>query len=182
MDLLALYNSEIFKWVILPILLFISRIMDVSLGTIRIIYVSRGMKFLAPIVGFFEVILWLIAVGQIMQNLSSPIHYIAYSGGFAMGNLVGMLIEEKLAVGKVVVRVILQKQGCEIARQLSSAGYGVTHMDAEGSRGPVKILLTIVNRREVEKVTGLIYNMEPRAFFTIEDIRFVKEGPPLAAG
>ena len=85
MDLLELYNSDIFKWVILPLLIFIARLIDVSLGTLRIIFVSHGLKYIAPLVGFVEINVWLLAIGQIMQNLDNLVCSLAYAGGFAMG-------------------------------------------------------------------------------------------------
>ena len=109
MDIAAFYHSEIFKFVLLPVLIFLARICDVTLDTLRIIYVSRGMKFLAPAIGFVEVLIWLVAITQIFKNLSNPICYVAYAGGFAMGNFIGIIIEEKMAIGTVVIRIITQK-------------------------------------------------------------------------
>jgi len=179
MDFNAFINSDLFTWIILPILLFVSRIMDVSLMTIRIIYISRGMKLLAAVIGFFEVFLWLIAVAQIMKNLTSPVYYVAYAAGFSMGNFVGMLIEEKIAVGKVSVRIILQEEN-GLPRLLASKGFGVTHLDGQGANGPVKMIYTIINRKDLDRVKGLITNSAPQAFFTIEDIRGFGRGifPP----
>ncbi len=179
MDFNSFINSDVFTWVILPVLLFVSRIMDVSLMTIRIIYISRGMKLLAAVIGFFEVFLWLIAVSQIMKNLTSPIYFVAYAAGFSMGNFVGMLIEEKVAVGKVSVRIILQKEN-GLPKLLASKGFGVTRLEGQGSHGPVKMIYTIVNRKDLDRVKELITFSAPDAFFTIEDIRSFGRGifPP----
>lgn len=175
MDINSFLDSNIFTWIILPVLLFISRILDVSLMTIRIIYISRGMKLLAAAIGFFEVFLWLLAVSQIMKNLTSPVYYIAYAAGFSMGNYVGMLIEEKLAVGKVSVRIILQEEN-GLPRLLASKGFGVTRLEGLGSQGPVKMIYTIVNRKDLHRVKELIMDSAPQAFFTIEDIRSFGQG------
>jgi uncharacterized protein YebE (UPF0316 family) len=94
---LLFVNSGVYTWIVLPVLIFVARITDVSLGTVRVIFVSRGLKYLAPLVGFFEVLIWLLAIGQIMKNLSNPVCYIAYAAGFGMGNYVGIRIAEKLA-------------------------------------------------------------------------------------
>jgi uncharacterized protein YebE (UPF0316 family) len=104
-----LSGSPVFAWVILPLLIFAARICDVTLGTLRIIFVSRGKKLLAPLLGFFEVSIWLLAISQIMQNLNNPVCFLAYAGGFAMGNFVGILIEDKLAMGILVIRIFLVK-------------------------------------------------------------------------
>ncbi|MCF7794547.1 MAG: DUF5698 domain-containing protein [Candidatus Cloacimonetes bacterium] len=108
--MLEIFTKESLVY-ILPILIFISRIFDVSLGTLRIIFVNKGMRYLAPIIGFFEVLIWLIVISQVMQNMNSPINYIAYAAGFATGNYVGILIEQKLAMGITLIRIITRKKG-----------------------------------------------------------------------
>jgi uncharacterized protein YebE (UPF0316 family) len=171
-----LSNAELLAWVVLPVLIFIARVADVSLGTVRVIFVARGLKYLAPVVGFFEIIIWLMAIGQIMQNLSNPICYIAYAGGFAMGNYVGIWIAEKLSLGVVLIRVITSKDASELLEYLKSAGYGITSVDAQGSTGKVQVVFTIVRRREVASVVNLIKQFNPKAFYTIEEVGFVEEG------
>jgi uncharacterized protein YebE (UPF0316 family) len=171
-----LLNSAFFTWFLLPVLIFIARVSDVSLGTVRVIFITRGMKYLAPVVGFFEVIIWLLAIGQIMQHLSSPLCYIAYAGGFATGNYVGMWIAEKLSLGVVLIRTITSKDASELLEYLKSAEYGVTSVDAQGSAGKVQVVFTIVHRREVATVVNLIKQFNPKAFYTIEEVGFVEEG------
>ena len=176
MSELLLLNSEFFTWVVIPLLIFIARVADVSLGTIRVIFVSRGLKYLAPVVGFFEILIWLLAIGQIMQNLSNPACYIAYAGGFATGNFVGIWIAEKLSLGVVLIRVVTSKDASELVEYLKSAKYGVTSVDGHGSSGEVKVVFTIVPRREVTSVVNLIKRFNPKAFYTIEEVGFVEEG------
>ena len=100
------FNPEIFTWVIMPLLIIFARICDVSLGTIRIISIARGYKLIAPLLGFFEILIWLLAIKQIMQNLTNIFYYVAYSGGFAAGTFIGIYIEEKLAMGIFLIRII----------------------------------------------------------------------------
>ncbi|OGP89645.1 MAG: hypothetical protein A2031_09325 [Deltaproteobacteria bacterium RBG_19FT_COMBO_43_11] len=176
MDLSVFYDSEVFKLIIIPLLIFLARICDVTLDTARIIYVSRGMKFLAPIIGFFEVLIWLVSITQIMHNLTNFVYYIAYAGGFAMGNYIGIYIEERMAIGTVVIRIITQKNASELVEFLKCDGYGVTHIDAQGSLGPVKVVYTIIKRRDANRVIDIIRKFNPMAFFTIGDIRSVREG------
>lgn len=173
-------STELYVWVIIPLLIFVARIADVSIGTVRLIFVSRGLKYLAPIVGFFEILIWLMAIGQIMKNLSNPICFIAYAGGFAMGNFVGMCIAEKLSLGVVIIRVITVKNASELVRQLRSADYGVTSVDGHGSEGDVHIVFTIVPRSEVKNVVSLIKAFNPKAFYTVEEVGYVEKGllPP----
>lgn len=176
MDVASIYHSEIFKLGILTVVIFLARICDVSLSTLRIIYTSRGIRFLAPIIGFFEVLIWLIAMSQIINNLTSPILYIAYASGFAMGNFIGIFIEEKMAIGTVVVRIITQKDALDLISCLKEDGYGVTHVNAQGAMGPVKIIFTIVRRKDIRQVLKVIRRHNPLAFFTIEDVRSVRKG------
>ena len=171
-----LSNSDLFAWVLLPVLIFVARVADVTLGTVRVIFVARGLKYLAPIVGFFEIIIWLLAIGQIMQNLSNPICYVAYAGGFAMGNYVGIRIAEKLSLGVVLIRVITSKDASELIEYLKTAEYGVTIVDAQGAAGKVQVVFTIVPRREVHSVVNLIKQFNPKAFYTIEEVGFVEKG------
>ena len=176
MDLTAFLQSGPFKWVVLPLLIFLARILDVTLGTIRILFVSRGHKLWAPVLGFFEVIIWLLAIGQIMQNLTNWVCYIAYGGGFAMGNLIGITLEEKLAYGKLVVRIIVESQGSKLVRCFRKKGFGVTSMDAQGGQGKVKVVYLVIERSDLETVTDTIQKHYPKAFYTIVDTRMVKEG------
>ena len=169
-------DSYVFVWIIIPLLIFIARVCDVTLGTIRVIFVSRGLKYLAPVVGFFEVLIWLLAIGQIMNNLNNPACYIAYASGFAMGNFVGIITAEKLSLGVVLLRVITQKDANELIQSLSSEKYGVTSVDGYGALGKVNIIFTVVPRKEILNVIEIVKTFNPKAFYTIEDIRFVEEG------
>jgi len=180
MDAVSLFESPLSTWIVIPLLIALARVADVTLGTIRIIYISRGMKLLAPIFGFFEILIWLIAIGQIMQNLNNPVYYLAYALGFAGGNLVGIFVEERLAVGRVIVRIITQRDATALVAYLRSSGYGVTTVDAEGATGPVDLIFTVIDRKKVEAVVSSVQTYNPRAFYSIEDIRLVKEGifPP----
>lgn len=176
MEEAVLSISGAYSWFILPTLIFIARVADVSMGTMRVIFVSRGFKYIAPIVGFFEILIWLLAIGQIMTNLSNPACYIAYAGGFAMGNFVGIHIAEKLSLGVVNIRVITQRDASELMKCLTASGYGVTSVDGHGTAGEVKVLFTIVPRREVESVVELIKKFNPHAFYSIEEVGFVEKG------
>jgi uncharacterized protein YebE (UPF0316 family) len=182
MDQLALFNSPILKWLVLPLLIFTARVLDVSLGTMRIIFVSRGNRFIAPAVGFFEVIIWLLAIGQVMHNITNWLCYIAYGGGFALGNYIGILIEERLALGTLLVRVITTRDTGRIVDGLQSGGYGVTSVEAQGVTGPVRIVLTVIKRKDLHDVVNKIRQCDYRAFLSIEEIRSVSEGvfPPHA--
>jgi uncharacterized protein YebE (UPF0316 family) len=169
-------QSPLFAWVVLPVLIFLARITDVSIGTLRLIFVSRGMKYVAPVAGFFEVLIWILAIGQIMRNLSNPICYLAYAGGFATGNFVGIQIAEKLSLGTVMIRVIAPKDACQFADELKSKNYGVTSIEGRGATGPVQVVFTIVPRRQVGAVIEIVKKSNPHAFYSVEDVDFVERG------
>ena len=173
---LLLFNSEFYTWFLLPFLIFMARVIDVSMGTVRVIFVSRGLKYLAPVVGFFEILIWLLAIGQIMKNLSNPACYIAYAGGFAMGNYVGICIAGKLSLGVVLIRVVTEKDALPLIEHLKSENYGVTSVDGYGTLGKIKIIFTIVPRREVKEVVQFVKRFNPNAFYTIEEVSFVEKG------
>jgi len=178
MNFLSNLTSDpwLFTWVILPILIFIARIMDQTIGTMRLIFLSKGMKYIAPFLGFFEVIIWLLAVGQIMQHLDNWLSYIAYGAGFATGNFIGMLLEEKLSLGTVIIRVILSRQSPELIDELKSQNFGLTLVDAEGSKGSVKLVFSIIRRKELPNFIDTIHQFNPNAFYTVEDVKSASEG------
>lgn len=170
------FDSNLFSYAIMPLLIFMARICDVSIGTLRIIFVSKGKKNIAPFLGFFEVLIWIIAISKIMENLDNYINYIAYAAGFATGNLIGMIIEEKLAMGIQMIRVFTNDRGMDLVKTLNISGFGATSVEAHGAKEKVSLIYTIVHRNELEKVLEVINNFNPKAFYTIEDIRAVNEG------
>ncbi len=172
----AFLSSDLFAWVVLPLLIFSARICDVSMGTIRVIFISKGLKYIAPIIGFFEVIIWLLAIGQVMSHITNVASYIAYGAGFAMGTLLGMAIEERLRIGSVIVRVITQQDASALVEVLRTKQYGVTAIDAEGSRGRVKIIFMVVKRTSLPEVIKTIKEHHPNAFYSIEEVKSVSEG------
>jgi uncharacterized protein YebE (UPF0316 family) len=176
MNLESFFSTEIFKWIVLPLLIFAARILDVSLGTVRIVFVSRGLKYLAPLVGFFEVIIWLLAIRVIIQNLNNVACYIAYGAGFAMGTFIGLQIEKKIAIGNSLIRVITQKDATELIQHLREKNYGLTSIDAQGVKGKVHVIYIIIRRHDIENVAGIIREFNPQAFYTIEDIQLVSRG------
>jgi len=176
MEIVDIPLADLYTWVIVPLFIIIARIIDVSLGTIRIIFVSRGYRHLAPALGFFEVIIWLIAIGEIMKNLNNPAAYIAYGLGFALGNYFGILLEDRLSIGQVLVRVITKRDASVLVEMLKQGNYGVTAIDAEGATGQVKLILLVINRSRLTEVIELIKHFNPNAFYSVEDVRSVKEG------
>lgn len=169
-------NVDLYTWVVFPLLIFGVRILDVSLGTMRYIYISRGKKYLASLLGFIEVFIWIALVSQIVTNANNFAAYFAYAAGFAAGTYVGLLIEDRLALGVLIVRIIVQNQSGELAERLRTAGYGVTILDGKGASGTVNLLYTIVKRRNLPEVMAIINQSHPQAFLSIEDVRSTQEG------
>ena len=168
-------NTEIVNYLLLPLFIFLARIFDVSLGTLRIIFVTKGMRIIAPLVGFFEVLIWLLAISRIMQDLDNWVSYIAYAGGFATGNFVGMYLEERLAIGHEMIRVITRKDATSLIEKLRDMGYGVTSVKAEGIEGEVAIIYIIARRRMISEVLDKINYFNPRALYTVESIKYVNK-------
>lgn len=169
-------NGDLFAWVILPLLIFFARICDVSLGTLRVIFIAKGFRHIAPFIGFFEVIIWLLAIGQVMQNIGNVASYIAYGSGFAAGTYIGMLVEERLSLGNVIIRIITHRDAAGLVDALRAQNFGVTIMDATGASGPVRVVLTISRREDMPEVVRLISEFQPSAFYTVEEIKSVREG------
>jgi uncharacterized protein YebE (UPF0316 family) len=172
MDISVLFDSSMFQY-ILPVLIFLSRIVDVSLGTLRIIFVSKGLKYLAPLIGFFEILIWLIVISQIMRNLTNPINYLAYAAGFAAGNFVGIYLEDKLALGTLLLRIITKKKAKELIQYFRADGYKLTNFTAESNVGEVDIIYFPVRRKEVKSVIEMIKTFNPNAFYTLSDVRMI---------
>jgi uncharacterized protein YebE (UPF0316 family) len=169
-------HSGFFSYAIIPFLIFLARICDQSIGTMRIIFVSKGKRNIAPLLGFFEVLIWITAISKIMQNLDNYVNYVAYAAGFATGNLVGMIIEEKLAMGFQMIRIFTTEKGKELVKILNSNGFGATAIEAHGAKEKIHLVYSIVHRNEVEKVLEAVNLFNSKAFFTIEDIKAVNEG------
>jgi uncharacterized protein YebE (UPF0316 family) len=176
MNINAFVSHEMMVWVVLPALIFLAGLIYVSLGTLRIIFVARGGRFLSPLLGFFEVIIWLIAINQVVGNVTNITAYFAYAAGFAVGNYVGILLEEKMALGVLVIRIIIPSCDDELRRKLAEAGFGATCVNGRGSKGEVQLIYTIVRRKDLKKVTNIIEESHANAFYSIEDARSVTKG------
>jgi len=174
--LAGFFNHDLFVYLILPLLIFCFRIFDQSIGTVRLIFSAKGLKNLAPLFAFFESFIWLMAISQIMKDVSNLVMYFAFAGGYATGNYFGILLEEKLSVGDVVIRIIPKKDTTALITYLRSQGYGVTVLDADGSMGPTKMLFTTVRRREAKTVIGIVNQYNPNAFYTIDEVKTVSGG------
>ncbi|UOD35572.1 DUF2179 domain-containing protein [Deferribacteraceae bacterium V6Fe1] len=155
--------------------IFLSRIVDVSLGTVRIILVSKGMRVQASILGFFEVLIWIVVVARVIMYVSSPIYYVAFAAGFATGNYVGMILEEKLALGNVLIRVVTRFDAERLVEVLRNENFIVTSVDGEGKDGPVKVIFGIMKRKSARKFIQLVNKYNSNAFYTVENVTSVSK-------
>ena len=172
----------LYTYLFFPLLIVFARIADVSLGTLRIILFTKGFKTLAPVIGFFEVFIWILVAKQFisdvgsLHDLASIIAYTAYATGYALGTYVGIALDNKLSLGKVLVRVFLTKDNNSLELDLRKNKFGVTSVDGQGRDGHVKILFIVANRTELDICIDMINTHHPHAFFTIESVQTVSAG------
>ena len=156
--------------------IFALRIGDMSLDTIRVLFVVRGKKLIVWILGFFQSLVFVVAISSVLTQLDNILNVIGYATGFATGNLVGMLIEQRLAIGHILVTIISSNRGAYIAERLRAGGYAVTEIAGRGRDGTVFELHASVLRRDVPNVETIVLEADPQAFITAEDVRPVRRG------
>ncbi|NLO71682.1 MAG: DUF2179 domain-containing protein [Porphyromonadaceae bacterium] len=161
---------------LLPFFIFLGRIFDVTLGTLRIIFVSKGKRGIAPVIGFFEVFIWIVIISQILARANDLIAYLSYAGGYATGTYVGMLIESKLAFGVLLYRVYTQENGSTLVKKLNENGFGATLVHGEGSIGKVDVIEIVLDRNQIKNVENVINSFDKDAFYVTEDVRNTQNG------
>lgn len=157
-------------------LIFVARVSDVTLGTLRISFIARGEKTLAPLIGFVEMLIWLFAISQLVQNLTNIAYYMAYAGGFATGVFAGLRLEDRIALGERIVRTVSEEDTSELITALRSAGFGVTSVRGAGGSGDVNVIFSVVKRPEVRHYMEVLEAHLPTAFTSIEEVRTVHQG------
>jgi len=167
---------DYFSWIILPVLIFLSRLGDVTMATMRHIFISKGLKKVVPILGFFEVLIWLVAMRQVFSHLDNIACFIAWAAGFSAGTYLGMYIEERLAIGTQIIRIISNEDITQLTEALKIRHQGITIVDGQGAMGPVKLIFTIVKRTNKAEVLELIHTHTPNAFYSIEDVKGSEHG------
>ncbi len=177
MDFLAgIFSTNIFNWIVMPLLIFLSRVFDVSFGTMRVVFVSQGFKRVASVLSFFEVILWVLVARQILTGLNNYVWMIAYAAGYATGTYFGVCISEKFNNSKIAVRVIVTKDYEDIIEELKENDFGVTVIDSHGNNGKTKILYSVIKSKDLTDVLKIINKYNKKAFYSIESIKSVNEG------
>ncbi len=169
------YLQDPHAW-LFALLIFFMRVGDMTLDTIRVLFVVRGKKLIVWILGFFQSLIFVIAISSVLSKLDNILNVLGYAMGFATGNLVGMLIEQRLAIGHILVTIISSTRGALIADKLRSSGYAVTEIAGRGKNGTVFELHASVLRKDVPNVETIVLEADPQAFITAEDVRPVRRG------
>lgn len=151
--------------------IFVARVVDVSLATVRLLFVVRGRKVEAAAIGFFEVMIFVTALGRVMGHLDNWFNVLAYAAGFATGNLVGGLVEERLALGYVATQIISLHKEDELQGAIREAGFGLTVISGQGKDGERHILLVVSKRKELPRLSRLIDSIDDHAVIIITDAR-----------
>ncbi|HVA97563.1 MAG TPA: DUF2179 domain-containing protein [Bacteroidia bacterium] len=169
-------NFNYYGWIILPLLILTARLIAVTLSTLRYIFIFRGLKKIVPFTAFAEALIWLLAIAQVMKHMDNVACYLAWAIGYSLGTYLGIIVEEKLAIGLQVIRIITEHDCETLISELKKDNHGITTMAAEGASGSVKIVFTVVQRKYVQSVIEHIRKHNPHAFYTIEDIRDTAHG------
>jgi len=156
--------------------IFALRVTDMTFDTLRMLFVMRGRKGIAWVLGFCQSVIFVIAITSVLSNLNNPLNIVGYAAGFATGNVVGMLIEERLAVGHIHLQIVSPRLGAMLAQKLRQAGFAVTEIPARGKDGMVSLLSCSVLRKDVSKVETIIHATDAEAFVTSEDVRSIRRG------
>jgi uncharacterized protein YebE (UPF0316 family) len=158
------------------LLIFALRVSDMTLDTLRVLFVMRGKKQVAWVLGFFQSAIFVLAIGKVLTQLNNPLNIIGYAAGFATGNVVGMIIEERIAIGHVSINIISPRRGSAIVTHLRQNGYAVTESSGRGKDGMVSMINCSVLRKQVDTVRELVNEIDPEAFITAEDVRPLRRG------
>lgn len=170
-----IFSNSIFIYGVIPLLIILSRIIDVSLGTVRLILTNKGVKLLSSIIGFFEVLIWVLVITTVMKNLTNILAYIAYALGFSLGTYFGIYLEEKISIGQVRLNIITTKDLEKMIDDLKPTQYVFVTDSVNSSQGPIKIINAFLERKYLKAVIKKVKERDPDAFYTVEDLKMIKE-------
>jgi uncharacterized protein YebE (UPF0316 family) len=168
-------SEEVFRWIVLPLVIFMARITDVSIGTVRILLMMNNKKKLATFLGFCESLIWVTVITAIFKQVNNPLAYVAYAGGYATGTFIGMTLENKLGVGKVLVRFITRQDATALVEHLRNTRFGFTNVKAEGHKGDVNLIFSVVERKDLKELIEIVKSFHPKAFYSIEATKYASE-------
>jgi uncharacterized protein YebE (UPF0316 family) len=161
---------------VMPLIIFALRVTDMTLDTLRVLFIIRGRKLPAWIFGFLQSAIWVVAITSVLANLNNPWNIVGYAAGFATGSVVGMAIEERLAIGYGHMRIISARLGDAIAQAIRQAGYAATELSGRGKDGTVSVVTCSVRRRDIDRVRKEALRIDPQAFVTVEEVRPLHRG------
>jgi len=176
MDFISIFGEDLLNWIIIPIVIFISRILDVSLDTLKVVFVAQGFKKLAVLSNFLGTLVWIVIVRQVITNMENPIWLVAYALGASTGTYVGLIISDKMAIGKVSIRANIRNNPDKLIKTLRKKGFGVTVVEAHGRTTKSKLLHSVIKAKDIKKYVKTIEANNPKAFYTIENIRSANQG------
>ncbi len=159
----------------IPVFIFFARILDVSMGTLRIMFISKGFRGKATLLGFVEVLIWIVIVAQIFSNLDNWMNYVAYAGGFETGNYIGMTIEQRMKMGVQMFRIIVGEGSADLIEALRERDFRITSVNGEGIYGPVKVIFTVAKRKRWSELSDIVNKYAPNAFYSVEDVKHVSQ-------
>ena len=161
---------DVYPWA-LPICIFFGRILDVSLGTLRIVFVAKGEKRIAPLIGFVEVFIWVVIISQVLSRANELTSYLAYAGGYATGTYIGLLVEARIGFGFIKFRIFTAQNGLELVKMLNEKDFGSTMTHGTGAVGEVDIVESVIRRKDRKRLETIIREFDPKVFTLEEDIR-----------
>ncbi len=156
--------------------IFCLRLIDVSMGTVRILMAVRGRRLLAGVIGFVEVTIFLVAISQVVTNIGNWWNVIGYAAGFAMGQIIGITIDNRIAIGLAEVNIISMGMGTKIAEALREDGYGATEFLGAGQSMLVDMVRAVVRRKEVPSVIARTTALDDKAFITVQEMQTAYRG------
>lgn len=156
------------------LLVFFARATDVSLGTVRVMMITKGYKLVASVIGFFEVLIWLAAMGTVLNNIDRMENILGYALGFAVGNYVGMILEEKIAIGYLSIRLVTKRDATALIEKLRETGFGFIQTRATGNSGEISVVYCTIKRTNFNKWLEIVKTFNPGAFYTVADVKSVK--------
>lgn len=151
------------------LVIFVLRAVDVGMATVRIVLLSRGRKGTATLIGFFECLIWVVAVSRVLTGLDDPLRMVAFAAGFAAGTYIGSIVEEWLAIGQSLIRIVTVSNGPQVAPAIRARGFGATVLNGDGMSGEVRVTFTVVPRKKVDEILSVVQHLVPGAYVTVEE-------------
>ena len=155
---------------------FAMRVIDMSLDTLRLLFVMRGRKLLAGSIGVIQATVFILAVSTVLKGPLDPLTVAGYALGFGAGVIIGMLVEQRLALGHAMLRVYSPGSGAAIAEALRAANFAVTEFTAHGRDGAITVINSAIARRDIARAQDIVKQIDPGAFITVDEIQPLQRG------